>query len=221
LFEPFRHNAGAMILSAFNFQFAAGVLAGWAFTRIRLGRACWPLMAGSIVLIVVILSFMQMHDIKKYDALDYISPARTWWVIALALPLAGLTWALAGGSAMVRVPGWARYLGAASYSIYLIHLPAMSLAKPFIVRLIPGHLLTSPIAVVPFAVAGVIAGVVFHALVEKPLLRVLRARFLSPNVSTTRGNFSATGIRASEQPDAQAVIIANEGTASVAVPSTE
>ena len=86
--------------------------------------------------------------------------------------------AIAGAAASERqrgwaVPGWLLLLGAASYSIYLVHFPLLSLiAKLFGLGGLR-HAIPAPLAffiVVGLAVAG---GIGFHLLIERPILRRL------------------------------------------------
>ncbi|MET0722167.1 MAG: acyltransferase [Tardiphaga sp.] len=73
-----------------------------------------------------------------------------------------------------RAPGWLRFSGDASYSIYLVHLPLLTLY----VRIIYArHLEASVPLPVLFAIGlviGVVSGLLFYALVERPIQRSLK-----------------------------------------------
>jgi len=75
--------------------------------------------------------------------------------------------------AILTVPVPLRFLGDASYSLYLIHYPVFMLMAPLLYRLWQRY----PIPmVIPFALlmaTGVAAGCLLHVAVEKPLLRLL------------------------------------------------
>lgn len=95
--------------------------------------------------------------------------------------------AIAGAAASERqrgwaVPAWLLLLGAASYSIYLVHFPLLSLiAKLFglggLRAAVPAPL--AFVIVVALATAG---GIVFHLLIERPIMR----RFGSTSPAASR-----------------------------------
>ena len=75
-----------------------------------------------------------------------------------------------------RVPGWLLYIGNASYSIYLFHSLALSLAIRSVEKLVAAHRLGVNVAGLLLCVVAVAAGCVVHSAVEQPLLRALRPR---------------------------------------------
>ena len=69
-------------------------------------------------------------------------------------------------------------LGAASYSIYLIHNPLQSVLHR-IIRAVDLQAIIYPnIIFISIAILCVLAGIILHLWIEKPLLRYLRKRFL-------------------------------------------
>jgi exopolysaccharide production protein ExoZ len=73
----------------------------------------------------------------------------------------------------VNVPAWLQYLGGASYAIYLVHFPLVSLGAKLAMKLRPYHI--SDVALMMFIAAFAVAGgIVYHELAEKPLLAYLR-----------------------------------------------
>ena len=177
-FQPADAGPTSLVLSAFNFQFLVGGIAGWLYVR-RVHLSPSPMIAVGTVAVLVILLWTVVFDVVKYSALDYISPARTWVVVALAVPLGMVVYGLARLSETTSTPRILVLLGAASYSIYLIHIPAMSITRDLLGLFISRHILGSPFALIVFAMAGVLAGVAFHLIIEKPVLVYLRSRFLS------------------------------------------
>lgn len=94
------------------------------------------------------------------------------YAVTSATAIAGL--AGADVARMVRWPGLARQLGDASYSVYLVHYPVLSLLMKGLHRvatLLPDWLLFC--SAVCLAVA---AGTAFHTLIERPLLARYHAR---------------------------------------------
>lgn len=66
-------------------------------------------------------------------------------------------------SGTMVIPRYVLFLGAASYSIYLIHVIAIST----VARLVSSW----PLVISGSVVAGVAAGIVYHLVIERPLLR--------------------------------------------------
>ncbi len=108
------------------------------------------------------------------------SPSRSairsiiWGIPSFLIVLSSILFEKRGVSMHILSP--LVYLGNASYAIYLIHLPAYSCIErygPYIFK--AGMIYSSLI----FLVASIIAGVILHHFVEKPLTLFLRHRFIS------------------------------------------
>ena len=110
-----------------------------------------------------------------------------------ALMLLGLTQAEDAGRLAWLGQRWIRHLGDASYALYLLHIPVISVACKLILKLgVSNHLaLTVLYALVFLTCVGV--SVLFHAGVERPLLAWLRQR-LERRVDA-RSGVAATPIR--------------------------
>lgn len=83
-------------------------------------------------------------------------------------------------SGKFAVPVWLIFGGAASYAIYLVHNPLLSLASRIFRRL--G--MDWPIALVLSVIMAVAVGGLYFVIVEKPLMRMakrLRAKLLLAN----------------------------------------
>jgi peptidoglycan/LPS O-acetylase OafA/YrhL len=78
----------------------------------------------------------------------------------------------------LTLPAWLTLLGAASYSIYLVH----SLVEPAILRALwPQLPRLSPTAItLGLMGTGTVAGLIFHKLIEKPLMRLVRQATATP-----------------------------------------
>lgn len=76
-----------------------------------------------------------------------------------------------------------KFLGASSYSIYLVHLPALL----FYCRFIVGHSLFKAMPLwmvfVGLVILATVTGMIFHLVVEQPLLRLLRRRVGVPSAT--------------------------------------
>jgi len=96
----------------------------------------------------------------------------------LALGFAGLIVFASSSSAQRRGPGAAAVLlGAASYSIYLVHDPGMSAAIRVLTR--PAPAISPAAAFALLATTGLAAGLAYYGLYERYALRHARRTFLS------------------------------------------
>ena len=93
-------------------------------------------------------------------------------LLALGLALLIVGFAVREQSAAVRWPGLLLVLGNASYSIYLVHNPLLSITQ----RVAGQMALVWPAAMVWGVVLGVLAGWVYFRLIERPALRFFQSR---------------------------------------------
>lgn len=103
-------------------------------------------------------------------------------LLALAVPFSMI---LLGATQVESARGWKPprpliLLGDASYSIYLVHAAVISVVAQLNHMLLPG-LIPPLLLFTVTATASVVAGVVFHLLIERPLLRAAR-RWPRPRV---------------------------------------
>jgi exopolysaccharide production protein ExoZ len=137
----------AVPLQSINFEFLFGVLAA-GYTRN--GRHSPWLLAGSVVSVALWVALGADRELSFLVGLG----------MAFAVPvMVGAEW-----RGRLRVPASLVFLGAASYSLYLVH----PLFTPIAGRLLRGH----PWPILGLAIAGSLAaGIAYHLLVERPLLR--------------------------------------------------
>lgn len=122
--------------------------------------------------------------------------AITWAIPLLKLPLHGIigNWAfglgaamaIAGAASLERARGFAvprmfAFLGEASYAIYLAHAPMIYVFAELAMRVPPGQRPAGAVLFWAITLLALGAGVVFHLVVEKPLLRRLSARPAAPS----------------------------------------
>jgi peptidoglycan/LPS O-acetylase OafA/YrhL len=79
-----------------------------------------------------------------------------------------------------KAPKAATSLGIASYSIYLVHYPVISIASKIIAHFDRTTRIPMEVFFGLVAVVALLVSLVFYRLVERPLLAILRERLLSP-----------------------------------------
>ena len=152
------------LLSFYNPLFAFGILAALYFQRLDPTVAHWVLLAGVVI-------FFGVGASEQLAGIGWNKAVRTWcFGIGACLVVMGL----AAGA--LQPPKWLTFLGDASYSIYLVHIPAISFAGIVFVKLgAPWGL--PPLAMMTvMTVYAVAAGAIVHLFIEKPLISTLARR---------------------------------------------
>jgi peptidoglycan/LPS O-acetylase OafA/YrhL len=159
-----------VLLFPMNFEFLAGVAAGWAVHRVTIARPLTLVCAGLAVFVVLWTLEDQlrlMHlpwDRFLYECLAYGVAATAVIVGLSALEMQG----------RLKMPRPLIVLGGASYLLYLVHVPALlvlgaSERHLHLLRFMPPWVLD-----LAFIVGIVAVTIVVHLKVEKPLLRAIR-----------------------------------------------
>lgn len=158
--------AGYAVTNPIVLEFFCGVLAAWAFTRVDPGVRVWLLLAGCVSLAAVVVFWTGQRAV--------LGPPIALIVLALSM-----VQPVARGRAL----RFAVFLGAASYAIYLVHSPVVSVTAE----------LLQPLGMrgVVFAccvVFGTGLGVAYHVSVEWPAMWWVQ-RF-APSGAETGGSLS-------------------------------
>ncbi len=154
------------LLSPLYVGFLTGGLAAWAFHRdwIRWPKVWFTMGTG------ILLGFQTLNGFERYP-LGY-----DWQLMvncgAAAVALAGLAQWERGDS--LQAPRLLVTWGEASYAIFLFHYPLLSVlakaAKAFAIE----RWLSVEVLFVLFAIVCIFSGLMFHRLVEKPMMRWIR-----------------------------------------------
>lgn len=148
-------------LSLLNIEFMLGVGAAWLVRSQALhGRGQWIAALG--VAIAGWVLWLMTLDQTVYLRL----------VLAMGLALVVLGFAVREQSKLMRWPALLLILGNASYSIYLIHNPLLSITQ----RLAGRIGLTWPVAMVLGVALSVLAGWIYYLIIERPALRFFQQR---------------------------------------------
>lgn len=152
------------LFSRYNLEFAAGCLSAYLATRFRAPFRKGAVVAGTLLFVAAMIN---MRWGVEWDR-----------VIAWGVPSAILVWAAASVDLHDRVKAGAvlRYLGDASYSIYLVHFPLLFTLTRAAIKLGLQHRV--PLLYLTHGIAAVtlIAACLTYSLVEKPLLELLKPR---------------------------------------------
>ncbi len=157
----------AYVTSPLNLLFAAGALAQVAVRDRRVRHPLWWTAAG-------IAAFAGLAAEEVFVPVLGETARNLLYGVASAVALAGIV--SYERDHRLRVPAILSTLGAASYSIYLVHYPALSVVARLMRR--AGLIAALPVdaGVVVLSAAVVAAGVGVHFAIERPLLAWRRGR---------------------------------------------
>ncbi|WP_177246862.1 acyltransferase family protein [Mycobacterium malmoense] len=160
------HGILSFVVAPYPLIFVAGMIVGLAFERIPARVAIASLTIGSAVYLAW-LAHLAASAVKP----DKLSIDALGFGVGAALIVAGL--AILERSGKIAAPRILCFLGAASYSIYLVHYPAMSVLMKLAMKL---RAMGTPdyAAITLVLLTAVGAGVMCHLVVEKPLLKATR-----------------------------------------------
>jgi len=151
-YDPGERNTwAAAFLAPINLEFIAGMGAAWLAARLD-GRWGVPAAAVGAAAAVIVVA---------------VDAHRVFFGLSMAPLVLGLV--LIEGQGRLRAPGWLVFLGAASYAIYLVHNPLISL----VVRLTQ-RFGAWEVGLLACVVTAVTLGCTYHVFVEKPALRAAR-----------------------------------------------
>ena len=146
-----------VMLAPINIEFIAGVAAAGLFLS---GRAV-PLLASLGVSSIFIIAFLSAGAQRDES-----------WLIGFAIA-ALIPWVCRTERAGVfSVPRWLVFGGGASYAIYLIHSPLLSLTSRFFAMIGVGWVG----ALIASAVICVLMGAIYFVMWERPVMRFARTR---------------------------------------------
>lgn len=131
-------------------------------------------LSGAMAVAVTVVSIMLLYFvIARFDRgfVDDI-PARLSLIAAATLHV----WLMLGylDREDVQVPALGRYLGDASYSLYLFHMFGIGIAKVILQKLFGPQL--SLFAAIPAGICGMAAGLLAYHLLEKPIMDWFKQR---------------------------------------------
>jgi len=153
----------SFLLSTNHLLFGFGMLACLAFQSARIPRS-----AALIATVTGAIAFAFVWSADLHNVLTSRDALNVLYGLAAALMILGF--AVLERDRGIRVPGALRFLGEASYSIYLVHFPALSAAIKVTLTLNKLLRAPDPIVFIATASAALCAGVLFHLAIERPLM---------------------------------------------------
>jgi peptidoglycan/LPS O-acetylase OafA/YrhL len=156
--------------SMWNIYFVIG-MGAYLVYRHADGRWGWPLLLAGVLAIGAAASAGLVPSRISQGQ------EQPWTLLMLGFAFALL---IAGASIIERertlpVPKWLLLLGDASFTIYLTHSPALSLLAGLNQGFLPG-VLPDWVAFIAAAILSLVAGVVAHLIIERPLLDAVHLR---------------------------------------------
>lgn len=155
------------IFSEYNIEFLLGCSVAFVFSKRKI--------SGTLPLTVGILSFFTFWVLNEYYSLEINR------IIMGGLPAALMILGCANldFTRKSKVNPLLKYLGSASYSIYLTHPIFLAAAVKIVGPLnLFNHLGFFTIPIIAFL--AIVSGCIFHRIIEKPILNFCRKRFLTP-----------------------------------------
>ena len=158
-------------LSLMNIEFMFGVLAAWIVTRSGSDVIPAGWLAAGATLAIAMLAWISPDNLRF---------VRLAFAFGLALIMVGF--ALLEKSRTLPWPATLLLLGDASYSIYLIHNPLLSVTQRVAGKLELGSL----VALLAGVVISVFAGLIYYMLIERPAVGFFRnrQRSIGPRLNT-------------------------------------
>jgi exopolysaccharide production protein ExoZ len=167
-----------LLLSPYNALFLFGILSAQVFREMR------PLQGLGVFVLGVTL-YLHVGLGEAYGTLVLDTGFRT---VVYGVAAAGIVSGLAAVdiAGRLKVPGVLRFLGDASFSIYLVHVMVMTIVVKVLISLQLDTILGLPAIAAVLILASLALGCLAHVALERPVLRWLRARRTTPPLMVSR-----------------------------------
>ena len=155
-----------------TFEFMAGILVSLALRRFNGRLAVAILTTGALGLTATVMFYPEPISLTWGTGL--------WWrLILIGLPCAAVVYGIAGLDVKraISFPAWVIRLGDASYSTYLAHVLVASALGRALMQVTFGGVLYEVILVAICIVAANLFGLISHALIEQPTVKIGRGLF--------------------------------------------
>ncbi|MFG1349874.1 acyltransferase family protein [Xanthobacter autotrophicus] len=154
----------SFLLNPFNLEFIMGTAIAWFASRAVVPRPWVWLWGGALAFVGLMLFATNLQDIPLIGRLGF--------GLASSLFVLGAIGVERGRD--INLPRFLGLLGAASYAIYLAHPIALSFGVHLLSRIPGSHAVSPAIIAMALVAIGVSAGLIYHLVVERRLLRLAR-----------------------------------------------
>ncbi|MGN5376476.1 acyltransferase family protein [Sphingomonas hankookensis] len=169
-------------LQTINVNFMFGILAGIYFNKLKITH---------VIMMISIFCFVAIGLEEVYVKAVDPELRSIMYGLASAFGIAAAVSAEKAGS--ISSPYSMRLLGDASYSLYLVHYPVIAIAAQ-IWRNSPVKDLPMPIAFVTLLAVALTAGLITHAVVERPIISFFNRRMAKRRVEPIANTGSEANI---------------------------
>jgi hypothetical protein len=171
----------SFLLDPHNLEFLIGVAISWLVARGHRGHQA--LLAAGILLVAAFAVGSYLFDI------DRLFGSLMGRVLYLGTAFGLLVWGLcfAEERQSPRFPSALVFLGAASYSVYLVHEPAIAVLNRVASALSPSATVPAEAWFLAVVALATLAGILYHLWWERPVLRLLQRRWLPRRGSPVPG----------------------------------
>lgn len=174
----------SFFLSTFTLDFMLGIGVAVLHSRCKFRPSYLPLVSAIVVLLLLLVAGNSL-EIHRSSTTDYVSFAATWWTFLLGIAFAALLHGLVCVESIVSVPKVCLFLGASSYTIYLVHTIVNSFSQRLATHL-PEGLKAIGVGHMLLIVVGTSVSMLFYVWIERPLTRTLRGRLLRNSKPSNR-----------------------------------
>jgi len=166
-FVPGDHATMNFLLNPHNSEFVVGMVISWLVAKGYRGNLSALLFGVISVAVYAVASYLV--DIDQLFGSSMLE------VLYLGTAFGLVVWGLCGVEAVwkVRFPSALIFLGAASYSVYLVHDPAISLLSRVAALVRQSYAVPNDVLFLVVVCGATLAGVLYHLIWEKPVLRFL------------------------------------------------
>ncbi|HWA99902.1 MAG TPA: acyltransferase [Pirellulales bacterium] len=160
------------LLNPYNLEFLLGLGCGWIMRTTRVRFPAVLCLVGGMLFLAACVVYDPIPETKSWT----MNPSNGWQVLQFGVSSALIVLGLAEIDVRrtLTPPRWLIFLGTASYSIYLIHFPIISVACKTL-KAVDAHVAIAPLlAFLLAATTALAAGLMLHVYVEAPLLAFCR-----------------------------------------------
>lgn len=155
----------SFLFSPYHPLFAMGIAAAVAY---RWGPIKFPLATSILGVSIFVGTWVVCLVVGYRGPGPHASPLTEWtFGLGAAFSILGMAWLEKQGR--LNSPALLVFLGEASYSIYLVHFPVVSAGAKIVTKY--RELLSPHVAYLLVAALALSAGITFHLVVERPIIR--------------------------------------------------